>query len=201
MITLRRFGKLEQAVKEAGFESDTIWAEQLGPPVSAEQFASEAVYVILNSGMKNTIAISLFERCMDRLRSGKTVRRVFRHSGKARAISTIWKNRQQLFANFSIAEDKVEFCASLPWIGPVTSYHLAKYLGVDLPKPDVHLVRIARRDRMSVDRLCRRLANLTGYRIATVDTILWRACEQGILNSRRYEADGWRAAFRTKLRD
>lgn len=198
MITLRRFKKLEQAIRDAGFGDDIAWAEQLGPPANAEEFAREAVYVIVNSGMKNTVAVGIFERCMERLHAGKRVRRVFRHPGKARAIATIWKDRHQLFADFSSAEDKVEFCASLPWIGPVTSYHLAKDLGADLAKPDVHLARIARRDRTTVERLCRKLARLSGYRIATVDTILWRACEQGILDSRRYEREGWRAGFRQR---
>jgi hypothetical protein len=73
---------------------------------------------------------------------------------------------------------------------------LAKDAGVDVAKPDVHLARLARRDRTDVERMCMRLARWTGYRSATVDTILWRACATGILDSKRYESDGWRAAFR-----
>ena len=49
----------------------------------------------------------------------------------------------------------------------------------------------------TVERMCRRLARESGYRVATIDTVLWRACEQGILNSLRYEAQGWRAAFQS----
>ena len=37
---------------------------------------------------------------------------------------------------------------------------------------------------------------MTGYRIATVDSILWRACADGVVNSRAYEVEGWKAAFR-----
>lgn len=196
MITLRRFQKLEQAVRSAGFAEEIAWAEQLVPPTNADEFAREAVYVIVNSGMKNTVALGIFERCIDRLQAGRSIRRVFKHPGKSRAIEAIWKQRHELFAAYGSAEDKVRFCATLPWVGPVTSYHLAKDLGADLAKPDVHLARLARRDRTTVERMCRRLARLSDYRVATVDTILWRACEQGILNSRRYEAEGWRAAYR-----
>lgn len=199
MITLLRFKKLEQAVRKAGFETEIAWAEQLGPPANADDFAREAVYVIVNSGMKNTVALGIFDRCIESLQRGTSVRRVFKHPGKARAIAAIWKQRDELFASYRSAEDKIRFCATLPWIGPVTSYHLAKDLGADLAKPDVHLARLARRDRTTVERLCRRLARLSGYRVATIDTILWRACEQGILNSKRYEAEGWRAAFRGQL--
>lgn len=196
MITLRRFQKLEHAVRLAGFAEEIAWAEQLAPPSNADEFAREAVYVIVNSGMKNTVALGIFERCMERLERGKPVRAVFKHPGKARAIAAVWKRRDELFEAYELAADKVRFCATLPWVGPVTSYHLAKDLGADLAKPDVHLARLARRDRTTVERMCRRLARQTGYRVATIDTILWRACEQGILNSKRYEAEGWTAAFR-----
>ena len=43
--------------------------------------------------------------------------------------------------------------------------------------------------------MCQRLARQTGYREATIDTILWRACADGFLDSRDYLADGWDAAF------
>ena len=196
MITLLRFKRLEEAVKRAGFESDILWAEQLAPPFDADEFGREAVYVIVNSGMKNTVALGIFDRCMDRLYADKPVHRVFGHDGKARAIGAIWRKRHQLFAEYVAAEDKLAFCQSLPWIGPVTKFHLSKSLAADVAKPDVHLARLARRDRTTVECLCRRLSRQSGYRVATVDSILWRACEQQILDSRRYERDGWRTAFR-----
>jgi ribose 1,5-bisphosphokinase PhnN len=86
--------------------------------------------------------------------------------------------------------------AELPWIGPVTMHHLAKNLGTDTAKPDVHLERLARRDRTTTHKLCQRLARETGYRIATIDSVLWRACADGVLSSQAYELHGWRMAFR-----
>lgn len=196
MITLKRFRRIEQALHDAGYVHDKPWAEQLGPPAHADAFAEAAVYVIVNSGMQYRVAQDIFGRCMERLWARGTARRAFGHPGKVKAIDRIWKNRQQLFDAYRLAADKLEFCQSLPWIGPVTSYHLAKDLGLDVAKPDVHLARLARRDRTKVARLCKRLAKLTGYRSATGDTILWRACATGILDSRRYELEGWRKAFR-----
>lgn len=196
MITLRRFRRLERAVHDAGHHADSTWPEKLVPPKSAERFAEAAVYVIVNSGMKYAVAQTIFARCMEKLHQHGKVRRIFGHPGKARAIERIWSQRQRLFEAYQEANDKLEFCASLPWVGPVTKFHLAKDLGVDVAKPDVHLARLARHDRTTVERLCRRLARKTGYRVATIDTILWRACATGILDSRRYEVEGWRAAFR-----
>jgi len=144
------------------------------------------------------MAEGIYARCLGALDRSGTTRRVFGHKGKARAIDGIWRDRERLFGEFSASGDKLVFCESLPWIGPTTKYHLAKDLGVDVAKPDVHLARLARRDRTTVARMCARLARQTGYRKATIDTILWRGCATGILDSKRYELEGWRAAFRGK---
>jgi hypothetical protein len=196
MITLRRFRQIERALAAAGYAEDIAWSEGLREPESAEQFAQAAVYVIANSGMNYAVAQKIFERCREALQGNRKVQKVFAHPGKAKAIEQIWKDRDQLFTDYQLSDDKLEFCQSLPWIGPTTSRHLAKDLGVDVAKPDVHLARLARRDRTTVPRMCRSLAKQTGYRLATIDTILWRACATGILDSKRYEADGWRAGFR-----
>jgi hypothetical protein len=195
MITLKRFARIERAVRAAGFAEDIDWSEALRPPASPDAFGEAAVYVICNSGMRNTVALRIVAACMGALRDGRTAASVFGHSGKAAAIDHIWAERADLFGQFTAADDKVSFCEALPWVGPVTKFHLAKDLGVDAAKPDVHLERLARAERTTTAKLCARLAKQTGYRVATIDTILWRACEQGILNSRVYEAEGWRKAF------
>ena len=174
------------------------WSDSIQPPHTAEQFAGEAIYVICNSGMKNTVAAPIAARCIAALQTGASATTVFGHPGKAAAIDTIWQQRQTLFERYRCKYGKLDL-SELPWIGPVTRHHLAKNLGADVAKPDVHLERLARRDGTTVSTLCRRLARESGYRVATVDSILWRACADGILDSRRYELEGWRAAFRGKL--
>ena len=196
MITLLRFRRLEQSVRQAGFSDNIDWTERLVSPGDAEEFARAAIYVIANSGMKNSVAAPIYDRCIDALEQAQDVRQVFGHPGKAQAMEAIWRARQELFDGYLSATDKIEFCQSLPWVGPVTKFHLGRDLGADVAKPDVHLERLARHDRTSVERMCRRLARKSGYRIGTVDIILWRACEQRILDSRRYEMHGWKTAFR-----
>lgn len=198
MITLGRFRRLEQATCDAGYAEDIDWAERLGPPEDAEDFARAAVYVIVNSGMKYEVAQGIYAKCLVAIEQGQSAREVYGHYAKAGAIDAIWQNRFRHFGTFVAADDKLAFCHALPWIGPVTQYHLAKDCGVDVAKPDVHLARLARRDRTTVERMCRKLSKQSGYRVATIDTVLWRACATGILNSTCYEADGWRRAFRGK---
>ena len=196
MITLKRFRRIEAAVRRAGYGPVIDWSENISPPTTAEEFARAAIYVICNSGMRNTVAAPIAVRCIESLREGGAAAAVFGHSGKAAAIDAIWQRRHELFERYTRENAKLEVLRGLPWIGPVTVHHLAKNLGADTAKPDVHLERLARRDRTTTQRLCQRLARQTGYRIATIDTVLWRACADGILSSQRYEQLGWRAAFR-----
>ena len=196
MITLERFGLLELAIRERGFGPTIDWTENLRPPDNADQFAEQTIYVICNSGMANSVASVIFDRCMTALSSGHSATEVFRHPGKSHAIDAIWRERQHLHAAYLAAQDKVEALRQLPWIGEVTALHLAKNFGADVAKPDVHMERLARAESTTTEALCARLAAESGYRAATIDTILWRACALKILNSKLYEDAGWDAAFR-----
>lgn len=162
---------------------DIAWAEGLQPPTDPDVFASEAIFVICNSGMKNTVARRIYHKVQEALERGTPVRDVFRHEGKAAAIEQIWRERATLLGLYLSAEDKLAFCESLPWIGGITKYHLAKNFGADVAKPDVHLQRLADREGCTAQELCERLAQATGWRVATVDTLLWRACALGVIDS------------------
>lgn len=196
MITLERFKALELAIRDRGYGQTIAWTESLLPPESAGAFAEQTIYVICNSGMANTVASVIFSRCMTALHNGIPVTEVFGHPGKSRAIDAIWHDRERHYTAYAVAPDKVEVLRQLPWIGDVTALHLAKNFGADVAKPDVHMERLARTEGTTTEALCARLAAESGYRAATIDTILWRACALKILDSKLYEEAGWDAAFR-----
>lgn len=198
MITLKRFRRIEAVMRAAGYGHIIEWSEAIPKPADADTFAEQAVYVICNSGMMNRVAEPIYIRCMVALRKGLSSTSVYGHPGKATAIDRIWAKREQLFEAYLTEADTIAFLRSLPWIGEITSFHLAKNLGADVAKPDVHMERLARRDRTDTHKLCARLSRQTGYRIATIDTVLWRACADGLLDSTAYEARGWKAAFKPK---
>ena len=183
-ISKELFARIDRAVRKAGYSAAIEWSENIRPPGNASQFAAEAIYVICNSGMANRVAVPIFERCMLALRRGQSVTLVFGHPGKAAAIDHIWKRRRSLFRKLNETDDLIAFCATLPWIGYVTKFHLAKNLGADVAKPDVHLNRLAEPTGETAQGLCERLAKESGYRAATVDLILWRACADLIIHSR-----------------
>jgi len=198
-LTIERFRLLEAALHFEGYAQMIEWSETLKPVTNCRAFATEAIYVICNSGMRVTVANMIYWRCMRALRRGIAAATVFGHPGKAAAIDHIWAHRKVLFDAYRVAENKIAFCGILPWIGPVTKHHLAKNLGVNTVKPDVHLARLAKAERTTPWLLCERLASQTGYKESTIDMMLWRACADGLLSSSTYVVDGWDAALRPGL--
>lgn len=187
MITASDFHHLVEQLGEQAIE-DIRWSEDpfIGPK-NAQGFAEEAIFVICNSGMRNTVARGIFRKCVIALHCDIPVIDVFKHVGKAAAIEKIWAEREALWDGFNDAlggDAELAYLESLPWIGPITKYHLAKNLGANVAKPDVHLQRLADREGCTAQQLCDRLAKEVRLRAATVDVVLWRACANGVLDSR-----------------
>jgi hypothetical protein len=187
VITKTDFLQLLVLLDDQG-RQDVSWAENVCAPREPNEFALEIIYVICNSGMKWKVACGIYNSVRGCLSNGIPVKgTVLGRSGKAAAIDRIWNERAELFTQYCALtkpEDQLAFIAALPWIGDITKYHVAKNFDVgDYSKPDVHLQRLADREGVTPQQLCERLAKETGYRVATVDTILWRACAMGILNS------------------
>ncbi len=184
MITRAEWERVVRRLTELGFcPSDIEWSEALQPPIDPVEFAQELIFVICNSGMKNTVARGIYERVRGALAAGRSARTSFGHRGKADAIDVIWAGRHSMLLDYAMAADKVAWLRGVPWIGPITCYHAAKNFGVDVVKPDVHLQRLADHHRCTPTELCAALASQTGYRLATIDTVLWRACANGVIHS------------------
>lgn len=195
----QRYLELKAAVAAAGYKSEIDWAESVRAPTNAVKFAGEVIWVILCSGMKEQVARVIQDRVWAAIGAGRPVKgSVLGRSGKADAIDAIWRDRDRLFAAFQAASDKVAFARSLPWIGPITCWHVAKNLGVDCAKPDVHLERVAGAYGTTPAALCKRLSKATGDRIATVDLVIWRACNLGIIDSKGLARGAANAALRVE---
>lgn len=184
MIDKNTFDRMVEALRRDGWaDGDIEWAEGIREPADADFFGSETIFVICNSGMKFEIARKIFIKVMAALKAGQSSSTAFGHAGKTAAIDKIWRDREQLLKDFLAAPDRMAFLAALPWIGGITKFHLAKNFGVDVAKPDVHLARLAQIHGTTAQGLCEDLARVTGYRVATIDTLIWRACATGVLNS------------------
>lgn len=170
-------------VVREGYQHEIDWAQTVKAPEDAEALAREAIYVICNSGMKAQVARPIFERIMLELVQGRSANGVFKHRGKADAIDWVWAGKVGLLRQYLDAEDKVAWCETIPFIGSITKWHLAKNLGANVVKPDRHLVRIAQAmGAASPDELCSLIASGSKDLKRTVDTVIWRACNLGFLD-------------------
>lgn len=173
---------LKAQVARSPYADDISWAEQIQPPETALEFFCEYTFVVINSGMKAQIARVIYNKVMDTVLIGKgSASLVFGHKGKCAAIDKIFADRYNVFNGWLSAKDPLEYLAQLPWIGPITKYHLAKNFGMDVVKPDRHLVRIAEKSGETPDQLCRRLSLETLDKVAVVDTVIWRAANMGLV--------------------
>lgn len=171
--------EIKQQVAALGYAGEADWAQNLQPVTDAHTFWSEFAWVVLNSGMKEQIARQIWKRVRPAVEGGESAGTVFGHKGKSAAIDYVWANRDRLLAEYQAASNKVEWCQTLPWIGGITKWHLAKNYGHDCAKPDRHLVRIAGTE--GTHAMCARLSREAGDRIATVDVVIWRAANLGII--------------------
>jgi hypothetical protein len=60
-------------------------------------------------------------------------------------------------------------------MGPATSHHLAKNIGLDVVKADRHLLRIAEKAGYNCpDELCETISEYVGDKKSVVDVVIWR---------------------------
>lgn len=169
----------------------------LEPPASPAKMAREIIWVILCAGRSAQAARTIERKVWDAINDGRPVVEAFGYRAKAAAIERAWRERDQDFdALQSVlaignALAMVAWCGSIPFIGDDTQFQLAKNFGGDFSKPDIWLSRLAGfadKPRRAVKyrfpacmALCSPLAEATGDRIATVESLLWLSCNKGVL--------------------
>lgn len=156
----------------------------------------EAAWVVLCSGFSESAVRRVFAQlslCFFDWESAQEVSR-YREHCRVAALSRFRNARKidailcaaSFLCEFGFAEFKSWVLAepfkalrSLPYIGPVTVFHLAKNLGIPVAKPDRHLMRIATQMGYSdVQSLCGDVASFTGEPIQVVDIVFWRYAER-----------------------
>jgi hypothetical protein len=181
-------------VTEAGFLKEVDWYRRCANDhVSEKRFLRESAWVILCSGFRESIVRDIFpyiSLAFFDFHSAKQI--VAEAAGCIELASIQFNNRRKLqsivdiadrinatsFRSFwaGIAKDPVAAMGELPFVGPVTSWHLAKNLGFVVSKPDRHLIRLAELFGFKTSReLCLFVSRHVDESEAVVDTVLWRA--------------------------
>jgi hypothetical protein len=181
------------AVVGAGFEQEITWQErQSMADITESVFLREAAWVVLSSGMRESVIRRLFPAVESafgkwqsagwivkhRARCKAHAEHAFRHPGKLDAlveISRTVSSRGVASLLEDLRKHGPDSLRMLPYMGPATSRHLAKNLGIDTAKPDRHLVRVAKATGYgSADSLCEYVASIVGDTVAVVDLVIWR---------------------------
>ena len=189
----RSYLDAKDVVIGAGYEHELTWQQEAADvPVEESDLLAEAAWVILNSGMRESVIRPLFARIAvtfcdfescERIISMESGCRdsalaVFRHPRKIDAILAFVRATSRIGAPEMLRRIRYEGPESLyalPFFGPATARHLAKNIGVEVAKPDRHLRRLA--DWLGFgdpQQLCHQLADVTGDSVAVVDVVLWR---------------------------
>ena len=176
-----------------GFSNEIDWQQQLDfNSITEGDFLREAAWVIFSSGMRESVVRTKFAEISNAFldwESGSKIASyadqcrqsalsIFGHEGKVEAVLTLAREVSCLgFVRMrrKIEEKGIAYLQAFPFLGPATSYHLAKNLGFDTAKPDRHLQRIAYHIGYSSPiAMCRNIAEIVGDKVSVVDLVLWR---------------------------
>ena len=166
------YSKIKIMLIDKGYEKEMMWINHIPTPVDKDLFFREYSWVVINSGMKNTVAEKIYKNFWN---NGLPDFSAINHPNKNKSMKKVYKRLDLYFRHFIESKNKLMFLESLPHIGNITKYHLARNLGLSYAKPDRHLVRICFLfGSIDVQKFCKKLSILTNDPIGLVDLVLWR---------------------------
>lgn len=189
----KAYNKVKTYVLSSGFQNEIEWQAGISfNDVMESDFLREGAWVILNSGMRESVIRKYFydlSFCFFEWESARKIAEarefcyesaidIFNNDRKISAIIDMSVRICDLGFNKlkeCLEQSPIEFLQTFQYIGAVTSYHLAKNLGLQIAKPDRHLVRLS--DLLgfeNVQDLCSVIAKDSGDTIPVVDIVLWR---------------------------
>ncbi len=177
------------------------WVRHRRHPTEAdpEYFLAEYTFIVSAAGFREStvqkrfdalrIALGNFDLTRLKEMSAEAIEAAYmehmlRNRTKARAVAKTlgrftartWEF-DELMRRLEATKD-VDVLTQLPYIGDALKYHLARNLGLDVAKPDVHMLRLAERfgfspDAAGVQAMCEHVAESRPDRVGTIDYVLW----------------------------
>jgi hypothetical protein len=183
---------LKNYIIKRGFAKEIDWQEEIHLDNLTEQiFLEELSWVILSSGMNEKIVKKIFpvlkqhlfgfeinQIVMKKLFCYDNCIKVFNHSGKINAILYAAEHINTHSFQIIMQRLKIEginYLLEFPYLGNATAYHFAKNIGMNVAKPDRHLIRIA--SALGYDsphQLCNDISLSIDEKISLIDLVLWR---------------------------
>ena len=183
----------KESVIRSGYADEVDWQTELDfESITESDFLREAAWVVLSSGFRESVVRGCFQHVSEAFLEWCSAERIdaCRDQCKTRAISVFGCRRKiEAIAEIveTVAHESFEciklqiqsrgiyYLQKFPFIGPTTSYHLAKNIGIGVVKPDRHLVRMAHiSGHNSPIQMCSVVSATVGDSIAVVDLVFWR---------------------------
>lgn len=183
----------KERVIEAGFADEIDWqADVVFTEWGETTFLKEAAWVVLSSGFRESVIRERFPEFSAAFLHWVAADVIIDHReacrsnalhvfGNVRKIDAILHIVQRVACDGidamrqGIYDRGTQFIQELPFMGPVTSCHLAKNLGVNIAKPDRHLTRLTEKTGYgSVEHMCNTIAEIVGDTLPVIDVVFWR---------------------------
>lgn len=164
-------------------------------------FLREYAWVVLNSGFKESVIRAKFNYILLCFHDWSAARDIARSAAVCVATAaSAFNNKRKLngiaagaaliakegYRNFlrRMRADPIAVLQELPFIGPITVWHLAKNLGFPVAKPDRHLERLSAQFGFAgTHAMCSAISEVTGDRPDVIDAVLWRVAAEKQLQS------------------
>lgn len=192
-VLISKYNYIKSIVSYCGYRDEIHWQANLTyDDLTESSFLRETAWVILSSGMKEAIIRNLFPKISESFNNWESANIILAKQDECYSNAiTVFNHKQKINAIIEAAKkivtigfDKIKSMVSrnpieclqqFSYIGPVTAYHLAKNVGLNIAKPDRHLVRIAKQEGYSdVQTFCQDISKYTGDCIPVVDIVFWR---------------------------
>lgn len=174
-----------------------------------KEFAYETFYVICVAGFKQDYAKKMSQNIIKLIENHnyeitlEDLAGIYNNKMKVKAIFDVWTNREKYaekFYSFNNNADKLEFLGTLPHIGNITKYHLARNLGLNFVKYDIWIQRLGvglygdeslttkvnnskllPEIREACDIMFEKIHEETGELVGFIDVVLWRSCQKNLI--------------------
>jgi hypothetical protein len=184
---------LKQVLINRGYADEIDWQATVDlEDLTEKGLIKEAAWVIVCSGFSVNSTTRIFPGLTSAFFEWESTRKISSQQKRCKQNALkVFRNERKIEAIISLANfintngfatiklnlqrDFLSYASQFPYIGPVTIYHLAKNVGVNIAKPDRHLNKIAKSvGYSSPDLLCQDISKVTGDKASVVDLVLWR---------------------------
>lgn len=187
------YRRAEHDVQAAGFAWEIDWQRRrCQSPFSEPDLLRESAWVILCSGFREATVRKVFDYVSLCFCDWESADEIARHrSACVATASARFRNGRKIDAIARVADivtetgfeqvrsqilaEPIRQLQKIPFIGQVTSWHLAKNLGLDVAKNDRHLALMAKGlGYADAHDLCADVSDVTGELVSVIDIVLWR---------------------------